>query len=53
MRLVAGGPATVLLASQRVANGRFRTATGWEPAYPSAQQGWAAVGETHHAGTTR
>jgi nucleoside-diphosphate-sugar epimerase len=53
LRLVAGSSAGALIASQRVANGRLRTATGWEPAYPSAQQGWAAIAETRHAGSAR
>lgn len=53
LRLVAGGPAEVLLASQRVANGRFRAATGWHPAYPSAHHGWAAIGESRRSGATR
>jgi len=53
LRLVAGSSAGALVASQRVANGRFRTETGWEPAYPSAHQGWAAIAETRHAGSGR
>lgn len=53
LRLVGGRPATVLLASQRVANRRFRTATGWAPAYPSAQPGWASIGETRHSAAIR
>jgi nucleoside-diphosphate-sugar epimerase len=32
-----------LLRSQRVSNRRFRDATGWAPAYPSAREGWPAV----------
>ena len=31
-------------ASQRVANGKLRAATGWAPAYRSAREGWAAIG---------
>lgn len=29
--------------SQRVANARFREATGWAPRYPSVREGWPAV----------
>lgn len=29
--------------SQRVANARFRKATGWAPAHPSVREGWPAV----------
>jgi hypothetical protein len=32
-----------LLGSLRVANGRFRTATGWAPRHPSAREGWPAT----------
>jgi nucleoside-diphosphate-sugar epimerase len=45
LRLVGGSSASVLTASQRVANQRFRTATDWEPAFRSAREGWAAVAE--------
>jgi 2-alkyl-3-oxoalkanoate reductase len=39
-----GGAKTSLLArSQRVSNRRFKEATGWAPAYPSAREGWRAV----------
>jgi nucleoside-diphosphate-sugar epimerase len=53
LRLVAGSSAGALIASQRVANGRFRAATGWESAYPSARQGWAAIAETRPAASAR
>ncbi|HZJ26891.1 MAG TPA: NAD(P)-dependent oxidoreductase [Acidimicrobiia bacterium] len=43
IRLVGGPSANALLASQRVANGRFRAASGWEPRYPSAREGWQHV----------
>ncbi len=36
-------PAGSMLASQRVSNARFRELTGWEPAYPSAREGWRAI----------
>jgi nucleoside-diphosphate-sugar epimerase len=32
-----------LVGSLRVANGRFRTATGWAPRYRSAREGWPAT----------
>jgi nucleoside-diphosphate-sugar epimerase len=42
--LMRGQPAAALLArSQRVANGRFRSATGWAPAYPSVREGFAEL----------
>ena len=53
LRLVAGSSAGALIASQRVSNHRLRSATGWEPAYPSVQQGWAAIAEARHAASTR
>ena len=53
LRLAVGSSAGALTASQRVSNHRFRGATGWEPAYPSAQQGWAAIAEARHAASTR
>jgi nucleoside-diphosphate-sugar epimerase len=43
VRLLAGPSADALLGSGRVANHRFRTATGWAPDYPSVRAGWAAV----------
>jgi nucleoside-diphosphate-sugar epimerase len=36
-------PFSVLSRSLRVSNHRFREATGWQPAFPSAWEGWAAV----------
>ena len=44
LRLLAGRASRVLTASQRCSNGRFRAATGWSPAFPSAREGWAASG---------
>ena len=44
LRIVGGSGAKALTASQRVSNGRFREATGWAPVYPSAREGWAAIG---------
>ncbi len=42
--LMRGQPAAALLArSQRVANGRFRSASGWAPAYPSVREGFTEL----------
>jgi nucleoside-diphosphate-sugar epimerase len=39
-----GGSKTALLArSQRVRNDRFKAATGWSPAAPSAREAWAKI----------
>ena len=43
VRVVGGGGASALTASERVSNRRMRDATGWAPAYPSAREGWVAV----------
>ena len=55
LRLAAGRSAAALVASQRVSNEQFRTATGWAPRYPSAREGWAreAVRSTEHEESTR
>jgi nucleoside-diphosphate-sugar epimerase len=53
VRLAAGSAAAVLVSSQRVANRRFRGATGWTPAYPSARDGWPKVAAAHGQGVTR
>jgi nucleoside-diphosphate-sugar epimerase len=37
------GRLTSLARSLRVSNARFRAATGWEPRYPSAREGWRAL----------
>lgn len=34
-----------LTRSMRVSNQRFREATGWQPLYPSAREGWTATAE--------
>lgn len=39
-----------LVASQRASNGRFREATGWAPAHPSATETWAGLAQ--ETGTT-
>lgn len=43
--LLLGDRSTSLTRSLRVANLRFKTATGWAPRYPSAREGWAATAE--------
>jgi nucleoside-diphosphate-sugar epimerase len=43
LRLIGGKASRVLTASQRCSNRRFREATGWAPAYPSAREGWTAA----------
>jgi nucleoside-diphosphate-sugar epimerase len=42
MRLLAGQAAQSLVASQRVSNQKFKSATGWSPMYPSLREGWKA-----------
>lgn len=42
-KVLGGSDADYILRSQRVANGKFRAATGWVPVYRSAREGWAAV----------
>ena len=41
--LLLGDRLTSLTRSLRVANRRFRRATGWSPRYPSAREGWRAT----------
>jgi nucleoside-diphosphate-sugar epimerase len=40
---VFGDRLTSLTRSLRVSNRQFRQASGWEPRYPSARDGWAAT----------
>jgi nucleoside-diphosphate-sugar epimerase len=40
---VFGDRLTSLTRSLRVSNRHFRQASGWEPLYPSAREGWAAT----------
>lgn len=47
--LVAGKDAAFMAASQRTSNARFREATGWEPRYRTAIEGWPAVAEARQA----
>lgn len=42
-RIVAGRGAATITRSQRVANTRFKAATGWAPRFTSAREGWAAL----------
>lgn len=42
-RIALGKAVSLLTTSHRVSNRRFREATGWEPAYPSAPDGWRQV----------
>ncbi len=49
MRLLAGSAAEALTSSQRVSNGKFRTATSWAPAYPSLREGWRAEHSSREA----
>jgi nucleoside-diphosphate-sugar epimerase len=41
--LLLGDRATSLTRSLRVSNKRFRETTGWQPQYPSAHEGYAAM----------
>jgi nucleoside-diphosphate-sugar epimerase len=40
---LGGSKTGMLMRSQRMSNRRFKDATGWSPAYPSAREGWPAV----------
>ncbi len=42
-KVLGGSGANYLLRSQRVSNAKFRGATGWVPAYPSAREALAAI----------
>jgi len=50
LKVLAGPAAQALVASHRVANRRFRAATGWAPDYPSVREGWPAVAEARAVG---
>ena len=41
-----GNRLTSLTRSVRASNSRFKAATGWAPAYPSAREGWKATAVT-------
>ncbi len=40
---LGGRKSEVLTRSQRVSNAKFKRATGWSPAYPSAREGFCAL----------
>jgi nucleoside-diphosphate-sugar epimerase len=42
VQAVTPGSAKLLMRSLRVSNGRFKAATGWEPAHPSIRGSWPA-----------
>lgn len=42
-RLVGGSSSTALARSHRISNAKFKGATDWVPAYPSAREGWKAT----------
>ncbi len=50
MTLGGGRGAEGLIASQRVSNVKFRTASGWEPNYPDAATGWVAEAASRREG---
>lgn len=52
VKLGAGPGAAGLVASQRVSNAKFRTASAWSPRYPDARVGWAAEAASRR-GTVR
>jgi nucleoside-diphosphate-sugar epimerase len=41
--MLFGNRLTSLTRSVRAANSRFKAATGWKPAFPSAREGWKAT----------
>jgi nucleoside-diphosphate-sugar epimerase len=45
LALLLGDRMTSLTRSMRVSNRRFREASGWQPRYPSAREGWIATAE--------
>jgi nucleoside-diphosphate-sugar epimerase len=49
---LGGAQASTLTASQRVRNTRFKEATGWQPRYRSARDGWPAVVEAMESGAS-
>jgi nucleoside-diphosphate-sugar epimerase len=51
--LLFGHRLASLTRSLRVANGRFRTSTGWAPVHPSAREGWIATAAGHDEGFAR
>jgi nucleoside-diphosphate-sugar epimerase len=43
VKLATRNSSDVLMRAQRVANAKFRAATGWQPKYRSLREGWPAV----------
>ncbi len=43
LALLAGSLGETLARSQRIANRKLRTVSGWAPRYPSVVEGWSAV----------
>jgi len=43
LTVLAGSLGETLARSQRIANRKLRTASGWAPRYPSVVEGWSAV----------
>jgi nucleoside-diphosphate-sugar epimerase len=46
LALLFGHRMASLTRSMRVSNRRFREASGWQPRYPSAREGWIATAES-------
>ena len=53
LALLLGDRSTSLTRSLRVSNGRFRKASGWAPAYPSAREGFTAMATAMADGRAR
>ena len=49
VRLAEGQERMFATRSLRISNRRFREATGWSPAVPSAREGWARIAEALRA----
>jgi nucleoside-diphosphate-sugar epimerase len=47
LALLLGDRTASLTRSMRVSNRRFREASGWQPRYPSAREGWIATAESN------
>ena len=48
LALALGDRMASLTRSMRVSNRRFREASGWQPRYPSAREGWPATATSAH-----
>ena len=46
LAVLLGHRMTSLTRSMRVSNRRFREASGWQPRFPSAREGWIATAES-------